>query len=549
MMNNENLEIISWNSRSLYANLSEFKIFLYCNKPHIVCICESWLKSSHEPSFINYTSYFNHRINKSGGGTAILVRNDICAQAKDLNQYPNGGLEIQSITVFANKRIDIINIYNPSKSITKDEFIFYFKQIYHNGVVVGDFNGHHKMWDSRSTPNKTGHSLVDCLVELNNFELLTPLNFPTYLNVHNNLTSTLDLLFVSPSLCSGAQISLERPLGSDHRPIRLSLPVGPTFRERERRQLWKVKEVNWSAWRTALTPVRYEGIVDVDYANLISSMTKACEITMKRSSKIINLKYATPWWTDECKQIVNGKNRASKVLRRCPTPENLKFQKNSSSHLILTSEAADIRSLRTSSGNTGCAPDVRPPTNKILSLKTTKHEWKSAPAQNETTHSKKQPKPNKNSLTQTRHTKTELDNKNETHKAPISTKIERSNQKPPETKHRTKDACQPKGHQRHPPRPHHPRESGAPTQTTPPLVPRNEVQDVVQNSQAIYRTPPPPTCGTSRDPIPVGAPQNKPKRQKKGPGTFSAIQCFTKKEIKAALKCLNTATLHQTCWK
>ena len=323
MMNNKNLEIISWNSRSLYANLLEFKIFLYCTKPHIVCICESWLKPSHEPSFINYTSYFNHRINKSGGGTAILVRNDICAQVKDLNKFQNGQLEIQAITVFVNNEIDIINIYNPSKPIVKEEFIFYFKQIYSNAIIVGDFNAHHKMWDSRSTPNKTGHSLVDCLIELNNLELLTPLNFPTYLNVHNNSTSTLDLSFVSPSLCPGAQILLERPLGSDHRPIRLSLPVGPTFTERERRQLWKIKEVNWSAWRSALTPVRYEGAVEVDYSNLVSSMTKACETTMKKCSKVINLKYATPWWTEECKEIVNKKHRARNILRKYPTPENL----------------------------------------------------------------------------------------------------------------------------------------------------------------------------------------------------------------------------------
>ena len=45
-MTNPTLDIISWNSRSLYSNLSQFKIYLYNKKPHIVCLCETWLPKS-----------------------------------------------------------------------------------------------------------------------------------------------------------------------------------------------------------------------------------------------------------------------------------------------------------------------------------------------------------------------------------------------------------------------------------------------------------------------------------------------------------------------
>ena len=73
-----NLNIVTWNCRSIMSNLSLFKVFLYSNKPPIVCLCETWLKPSNEPSFINYSGIWTHRAGpQPGGGIAFLIRNDI----------------------------------------------------------------------------------------------------------------------------------------------------------------------------------------------------------------------------------------------------------------------------------------------------------------------------------------------------------------------------------------------------------------------------------------------------------------------------------------
>ena len=55
-----NLEVLSWNCRSLCSNLGSFKLYLYNDRPHVACLVETWLKPEIEPVFINYTSYFCH---------------------------------------------------------------------------------------------------------------------------------------------------------------------------------------------------------------------------------------------------------------------------------------------------------------------------------------------------------------------------------------------------------------------------------------------------------------------------------------------------------
>ena len=110
-----NLSIISWNCRSILSNLSVFKIFLYSNKPHIVCLCETWLKPSKEPTFINYTCIWKHRTGlQQGGGLAFLIRNDIHYGHKTLNVLNNSKLEVQAIKIIANSEltIDLLNLYN-----------------------------------------------------------------------------------------------------------------------------------------------------------------------------------------------------------------------------------------------------------------------------------------------------------------------------------------------------------------------------------------------------------------------------------------------------
>ena len=95
------LKIFQWNCHSLYQRLSHFKLKLYSLKPHIACLCETWIKENYLPKFINYSSFFSNRSCQIGGGLAMLVRNDVCVKTKSINLFYNG-LMVGSI--FFNKK-------------------------------------------------------------------------------------------------------------------------------------------------------------------------------------------------------------------------------------------------------------------------------------------------------------------------------------------------------------------------------------------------------------------------------------------------------------
>lgn len=69
------LNIAQINIRSIVslAKREEFRIFLKKNKPHIVILSETHLKSKHKVSFEGYKFYRYDRPNASHGGTAVCV--------------------------------------------------------------------------------------------------------------------------------------------------------------------------------------------------------------------------------------------------------------------------------------------------------------------------------------------------------------------------------------------------------------------------------------------------------------------------------------------
>ena len=102
-MHPELLNMLVWNCHSIYNKLSNFKIKLYSNRPHVVCLTETWIKDNREPCFINYSKYLCNRETGQGGGLAILIRNDLINAKKDVTPFPNGYLEVQAVLISSYK--------------------------------------------------------------------------------------------------------------------------------------------------------------------------------------------------------------------------------------------------------------------------------------------------------------------------------------------------------------------------------------------------------------------------------------------------------------
>ena len=70
------LIILQWNARSLIVNGQEFKryIFELQNRPHIICVQETWLKLQLDFIIQGYTTIRNDRELGKGGGVATFIQ-------------------------------------------------------------------------------------------------------------------------------------------------------------------------------------------------------------------------------------------------------------------------------------------------------------------------------------------------------------------------------------------------------------------------------------------------------------------------------------------
>jgi exonuclease III len=66
------MEIVQLNCHGLHGKLTEIKLYLYNEKPDVVCLCETWVRV-HEPSFVGYYTLWSHRDSALRGGMAILI--------------------------------------------------------------------------------------------------------------------------------------------------------------------------------------------------------------------------------------------------------------------------------------------------------------------------------------------------------------------------------------------------------------------------------------------------------------------------------------------
>lgn len=165
-MDDNQLDLISFNCKSIYSNLSEIKLFIYNRKPHIVCFSETWIFNDKLPNFINYTAKWKSRTEGRGGGIGVLIRSDITVLPSTLQDFDDV-IEIQAIAIkLKSFNLNIINVYNPDGSSNYHTLKKYFSQFSGNFIVVGDFNAHHNTWSlPGKRPNTSGKAIAQILLE------------------------------------------------------------------------------------------------------------------------------------------------------------------------------------------------------------------------------------------------------------------------------------------------------------------------------------------------------------------------------------------------
>ena len=102
-----------------------------------------------------------------------------------------------------------------------------------NLFILGDFNCHHPLWDSRGTSDPRGEEVFDWVISSNLLPLNDP-DTPTLLHRSSGSRSSPDISFGPSTLAFFCSWEVLQDLGSDHLPILLSIPLSLVFRPNER---------------------------------------------------------------------------------------------------------------------------------------------------------------------------------------------------------------------------------------------------------------------------------------------------------------------------
>ena len=97
-----------------------------------------------------------------------------------------------------------------------------------NLFILGDFNCHHSIWDSRGTSDPRGEEVFDWVISSDLLPLNDP-DTPTLLRRSSGSRSYPDISFAPSSLVFSCSWEVLQDLGSDHPPILLSIPLSPVF--------------------------------------------------------------------------------------------------------------------------------------------------------------------------------------------------------------------------------------------------------------------------------------------------------------------------------
>lgn len=265
--------IATWNINGLTPNIQELGILLTSNKIDIALISETHLNDRKTVKLDNYDIYStNHPDEKSHGGTAIFIKNNI-------NHQFYGELRenwIQATTITVHEKMGPINISAiycpPGQNIKKDMFDSYFNTLGHRFISGGDWNSKHTCWGSRLVTTR-GRELKKS-IDSNRLTTLAS-GEPTYWPSDPSRTPDLLDFFVVKGLAD-VYFDMEPSLDaiSDHSPVIATFSV--TAIHREQRERLSNRRTDWNAFseyldETANLKIKLKTAEDIDSATFYAT--------------------------------------------------------------------------------------------------------------------------------------------------------------------------------------------------------------------------------------------------------------------------------------
>ena len=172
----------------------------------------------------------------ASSGSVILVRQGL--SFSELSTSTLSSLDPYSdyvginISLNNSSLVSFLNVYAPPicSSPTDSRIDSFSPSILssRNLFILGDFNYHHNLWDSRVTSDPCGEEVFDWVISSDLLPLNDP-DTPTLLHCSSGSRSSPDISFAPCSLVLSCSWEVLQDLGSDHLPILLSILLSPVF--------------------------------------------------------------------------------------------------------------------------------------------------------------------------------------------------------------------------------------------------------------------------------------------------------------------------------
>ena len=189
---------------------------------------------------------------------------------------------------------------------------------YRNLFILGDFNCHHPLWDSRGTSDPRREEVFDWVISSD----LLPLNdsdTPTLLHRSSGSRSSPDISFAPSTLAFSCSWEVLQDLGSDHLPILLSVPLSPVFRPNERHPFFNFQKARWDDFVSFFdshcpTAEEYSSLSLFSAAALFTSLA----LNAAKSSISFGRIKRPPkaWWSAKVESVVSERRKVFAAAHR-----------------------------------------------------------------------------------------------------------------------------------------------------------------------------------------------------------------------------------------
>lgn len=242
------------NVASIVSRLRRHYLSLFVDEhmPDVLLLAEHKLNSRHNYDLDGYTCFRQHRLRGSGGGTAVLVRNNIRCERVMLR---NCNIEYTAVKIHRNNggSTTVVSMYSPPREILTTADLAPVSELLEGGEVLvgGDFNAKHPYLGGSLT-NPKGRVLYDFLLGCPDLDVCRT-DGPT--RVTESTASYIDIFLASSGLLHG-RTPLDRvavlDYESDHSAIRMVIN-GSDFVEQEVPELFNFGKIDKRRFNTDLS--------------------------------------------------------------------------------------------------------------------------------------------------------------------------------------------------------------------------------------------------------------------------------------------------------